>query len=407
MKTHVRRLTAPGKSAVAVIEIRGPLVEELLGQCFDAATERDWSSDQIRYGSWRPVSDKVASESVVCIRPRHQRLEVHCHGGEASVERVIQSATELGATRASSWSTVDDSSHEPLLHEAAQVAAQCLSKATAAIALEQYRGCLLDWVKNWLKQLSEADGDSETSLQTIASLRNEAQRIDSYRAASLRLNQPYRVVLAGPPNVGKSSLINAILGYQRNITHDSEGTTRDVLDRSTTLDQIAITLTDTAGMRDLAVMKSDRSTQREIEGEGIRRASRAVGQADVLVLVFDPEHLSEYLAESPRMLVMRPEDAIVLHVLNKSDLLGAAPPKPPSPSVGDGDWIHTSTVHEGGVRRLTDAIISALRTNLPPAGTPLAVTSRQASWIQLVSHATSRSDALQALAGLRRGDAAT
>ena len=94
------------------------------------------------------------------------------------------------------------------------------------------------------------------------------------------LVRPWSVVLAGPVNVGKSSLINALAGYGRSIVHHAPGTTRDAVTAATAIDGWPVELCDTAGLRPAAT---------PVERAGIERAQERLAQADLAVLVFDRE----------------------------------------------------------------------------------------------------------------------
>ena len=142
--------------------------------------------------------------------------------------------------------------------------------------------------------------------------------------------------------MGKSSLINAIVGYERAITMDLPGTTRDVLRAETVLDGWPIELMDTAGMREAAD---------EIEREGVGRAAAAVARADLVVWVRDGE----------ASLPIDPDWPAVIRVCNKVDA-GATP--------GSGE-LGTSTVTGVGVEALQDAIVQALVPEVPPPGSPV------------------------------------
>src|SRR5262249_42285045 len=124
------------------------------------------------------------------------------------------------------------------------------------------------------------------------------------------LTQPWRVVIAGPPNVGKSSLINAILGYERAIVFDQPGTTRDVVTAATALDGWPVELADTAGLP-AGVDPLDRA--------GIERETAQADEADCLLLVFDA---SQPWTHEHELLIERWPSAIVVH--NKHDLVDAA-----------------------------------------------------------------------------------
>ena len=103
-------------------------------------------------------------------------------------------------------------------------------------------------------------------------------QILEYRDVGLHLTMPWRVVIAGPPNVGKSSLMNAIAGYQRAIVSPLPGTTRDVVTITTAINGWPVQIADTAGLRD---------TVDELESAGIALAGAVVEQADLVIVVSD------------------------------------------------------------------------------------------------------------------------
>src|SRR6185503_7750192 len=105
-------------------------------------------------------------------------------------------------------------------------------------------------------------------------------RLLALAEVGLHLTTPWRVVFAGPPNVGKSSLVNALLGYPRAIVYDQPGTTRDVLTASTAFDGWPFELRDTAGLRDGISLDS-------VEVEGVARARAQIATADLVVFVHD------------------------------------------------------------------------------------------------------------------------
>ena len=118
--------------------------------------------------------------------------------------------------------------------------------------------------------------------------------------------------LAGPPNVGKSSLMNALLGKERAIVTDIPGTTRDLIEEEMKLGQLHFRLIDTAGIRE---------TDERIEREGIRRSKEAMQQADLILLVLDAAR--GICPESKMLIAQAPKEKTVL-VWNKMDLPNAA-----------------------------------------------------------------------------------
>lgn len=413
-ETVVARLTASGRSAVAVVGLCGPQADEWISICFEPTTSAPWRAGQIRFGIWRPRpgSDTAQGdgESVVLTPLSEEHFEIHGHGGAAAVSRIIGSLADLGATPvdAATWrGWLGDARGEPdpsLIAEAEHVLTQCTTRPNAAMALHQCRGALLDWTRHWIDRI----GQTPSSLDE---LRRSAAEIWQRRSVGLHLTMPYRVVLAGPPNVGKSSLVNRIVGYGRSITHDQAGTTRDVVDCDTVIGGLPIRLADTAGIR---------SGGGVIEQEGIRRGSLAIASADLVLLVVDPMTLPERAAIEQTVADWN-RTAEVLRVLNKADqidddtplgdeLHGSGEPwrrtiaTSIDPGVGSGTDRDDSTMSRSdGIEDLVAAIARRLRPQTPPADAPLPINARQVYWVAAIADAADERAALDRLQSLLGG----
>jgi len=140
--------------------------------------------------------------------------------------------------------------------------------------------------------------------------REIANLLGSARHGAL-LVRGQRVVLCGPPNVGKSTLMNALSGSARAIVSAQPGTTRDVLTAELDLGGMLVTLTDTAGLHEV---------EEEVEQEGIRRALAAVDEADLVLLVHDAAQGRKVMSSPPVALQQAAER--IIHVRNKIDLVG-------------------------------------------------------------------------------------
>ena len=195
----------------------------------------------------------------------------------------------------------------------------------------------------------------------------EIDRIEnllSFSQLGLHLAKPWRVVVAGPTNVGKSSLINALTGYQRAIVLDQPGTTRDVVTATTAFAGWPIELCDTAGLR---------ATADELESAGVQRANQQAAAADCLVLVFD---ISQPWNSELQKLVDAWPQAIV--VMNKCDLLPAK-----SDLHGEiPDVVRISAISGQGIDELIKAIISRLIPVEPYPGQALPFTADQIAGLQ-------------------------
>ncbi|HEX9843127.1 MAG TPA: GTPase, partial [bacterium] len=151
------------------------------------------------------------------------------------------------------------------------------------------------------------------------------------------------VAIVGRPNVGKSSLLNALLRENRAIVTDVPGTTRDTLEEAVEIGGLLLHLVDTAGIR---------HTEDRVERAGIERARRAIARADLVLLVLDG---AEPLTPDDAVLLAEVPPAATLVVVNKQDRLGGRPP----------DWSGRLAGHEWlGLSALTGAGLAALEARI-------------------------------------------
>jgi tRNA modification GTPase len=219
---------------------------------------------------------------------------------------------------------------------------------------------------------------AEEAIRRLEAIRQRA-------ALGSHLVTPWRVVLAGRPNVGKSSLINALLGYPRAIVFDQPGTTRDVVTATAALDGWPIELTDTAGLRAIDEPSAD-----ELERVGIARALEQIAAADLLVLVFDATR--PWSAEDIELIRRWP---LAVAVSNKCDLVAKSiPDSLRADRSKDLAVLHTSAVTGEGIEALGRQITARLVPNVPPAGAAVPFTQRQTELLA------------QALEAARRGETA-
>jgi tRNA modification GTPase len=185
----------------------------------------------------------------------------------------------------------------------------------------------------------------------------------------MHLTQPWRVVIAGPPNVGKSSLINAILGYERAIVFDQPGTTRDIVTAMTALDGWPVELADTAGLS---------TVDDPLDAAGIERAREQARAADCLLLVFDA---SQPWTRQQQDLIQEWPEATVIH--NKCDLPDIAT---------DRAGLSTSAKTGQGIDKLTQAVTSRLVPSPPASGDAVPVTPEHVLALQAAAAELQRGD---------------
>ncbi|WP_413431008.1 GTPase [Crateriforma spongiae] len=384
VSTVARRLTGQGRSAVAVVQVHGPDAVSAIETNFKAASNTAWRTGQIRFGQWHGGrSDR--GEDVVITPISDDQFEVHCHGGIAAVGRIMDDLSESGVQCSESQSSGETGANL-LIREATDCLIHCTTRRTAGYAATQFRAGLARWTIDALDQL---ESDSQAA---VVSLAQQADQILRHARWSTRLRDPFRVVLCGPANVGKSSLVNAIVGYQRSITYDQPGTTRDVLWTSTTLDGLPIRLADTAGLRHLVENKSNAiSTDDRIEMSGIQHAQKVLAEADLLIEVTDLPNWKSAKSGSdfgdawnvdsflpPRSTTSN--EPSIIRLVNKIDLnnddLNDLMTSDHKDSVL---WVSATTGQ--GLDELCLQIVGKLVPEFPSIDQPLAINSRQSQWL--------------------------
>lgn len=358
--------TAPGPSAISVVRLSGAgthalalrLCRDLLAPPIERRLTLTWLI--------HPTSGRLLDQALVAFfSPEasytgEEVVEFFCHGGRVVPERVLGACLAVGARPARPGEftrrALASGRLDLLQAEAVALLADAQTEAAADFALaalaqepsravSALREDLLDVLAECEAALDFADEDGiEVSQDHVsATLCNSVARMDEWlveaRAARPCL-EGVRVVIVGPPNAGKSSLFNALLGRDRAIVHEEPGTTRDVVTEPIHLGGVPCVLVDTAGLREVTAA---------VEAEGVRRTFLAVREADIVVLVLDgcePGFLDDIV----------PCDVCVA---TKSDLwTGQGPAFLASSGV---PWCATSARTGAGVSHLRDLLAALAR----------------------------------------------
>ena len=345
---RVTRLTAKGRGAVAVLQVD---VEDEAGaatidQHFSARNGTSASTaetNRILYGHW-------GLEDVVVVRVAHRRWEVNCHGGEAAVQRIMEDLLGLALTpfvlEATSKGQFESRLHTALL----QRLLQCRTQQTASYLLAQQQGVL----QHFLQQLQTvASKDAANAMM---------ERFLRWRRFAEHLTEPWQVAIVGQPNAGKSSLLNAIVGFERSIVFDQPGTTRDRVEADIVLAGWPFRLIDTAGIRAQA--------QDTIESFGVDAARTSARECDACLIVVDATLGWTDVDTTLHRDV--PADCPVAVLWNKTDLVGARPVGPVS-FQRDVIVIETSAATGIGIEQLTAWLPQRLIPEEPDLAEPLPV----------------------------------
>lgn len=321
--------TPLGEGGLGVIRLSGSGVFDIADRIFHAKIKLSNALPHTLHHGWIANIDEVVA---AVFRGPHSFtgedvIEFSCHGSPVILKEVVRLCLTEGARLAKPGEFTERAylNGKMDLMQAEAVADLIHSQSSRArmAATEQLRGQLSLRIKGLRDQLIDLLAHIEANLDfseeeipiiaqekisnTLARTQNEIDELLSTSVKGRLLRDGLRVALAGKPNVGKSSLFNALLAEDRAIVASMPGTTRDTLEERMEWNGLSVVLIDTAGLR---------HTVDEVEAQGTARAASAHAQADVVVLVLDS---SFPLTEEDFVLQSRFKDRKVVVVLNKID----------------------------------------------------------------------------------------
>jgi tRNA modification GTPase len=304
MDTIVALSTAPGRSAIAVIRISGPRTTEIV-KTLVGDPELSLEPGRVVVRNLRPAGEAVALDQVVLsyfAAPHSYTgedvVEISCHGSPVILRQVIDQLLMFGARLADPGEFTLRALGNGKLNLSQAIAVRDLisarSDAAAKQAVRQLKGELSLRMNRTQERLIQAIVILESALEfveddlpevekeklhdSLIEIANQLSGLSKTFEVGHLLRDGLRVTIAGRPNVGKSSLFNALVRSDRAIVTDIPGTTRDSLTESISISGFPVTLTDTAGLRE----SSD-----QIEQLGVGRTHQAIADADLVLLIVD------------------------------------------------------------------------------------------------------------------------
>ena len=333
-ETIVALATAPIKSALSIVRLSGDDVFDVVSKCFSKDL-RDIKERTIVYGSIINEGEKIDEVVLLAYKgPKsftgEDSVEIICHGSPLISKQIIEACIKNGARMA----TNGEFSSRAYMHnkidlvqaEAINDVVNATTKEAKKLNLLSLDGKTSDLIKPIKTRIADILSLIEVNIDypeyedievankdKIVSVVDElVPQIDSLLADGEKakiINEGVKVALVGKPNVGKSSLLNAILGEDRAIVTDIAGTTRDVVEGHANIDGVVLHLFDTAGIRE---------SEDKIESIGIERSKKTIKEADIVVVVLDS---SQEIDDEDQQILDFAKEYNPIVVYNKDDEL--------------------------------------------------------------------------------------
>ncbi|MGZ5874934.1 MAG: tRNA uridine-5-carboxymethylaminomethyl(34) synthesis GTPase MnmE [Bradyrhizobium sp.] len=349
-------------SAISIVRVSGPQAKAALASLAGKVPEPRMASRVLLRGPgelpiddavvlWFPAPASATGEDVA---------EFHVHGGRAVQAALFAALSAFENVRAAepgefTRRAFENGKLDLTEAEALDDLIHADTDRQRRQALRQLKGLLGDRARDWRARIIEAsalieagidfsdEGDIPAeliapALARIRSLLDEIEEVLAAQGRSERLRDGLVVAISGPPNVGKSTLINLLARREVAIVSPYAGTTRDVIEVQLDLDGYPVTVIDTAGIRE---------TEDPIEQEGVRRARMRVAEADLVLWMVDAQHMESGRAESAPVWVVR----------NKIDVDDLGEPAGAVPGAGEEADFRISASRGDGIAELMAALV--------------------------------------------------
>lgn len=375
--------TPPGEGGVAIIRISGNQALDVAARVFSGPVHQ-YRSHTAHFGQVRNAQGEHLDDVLVLVMlgsrsyTGETTVEIHCHGGSLITRRVLEAVLVAGARAALPGEFTFRAFLNGKMDLAQAEAVQALIGAKNERALDaaenQLKGALSQSIGQFQQTLTqiaailEAWVDFPEEGLEFASMDEICDDLEKICLAMEKLAATFHdgkilheglsLCLVGCPNVGKSSLMNALLDKDRAIVSPIPGTTRDVLEDHLRLNGLHLKVSDTAGIRE---------TEEGIEQEGIRRSKQAMQQADLVLLVLDAH---QGLTDEDRQLLALVPSSKTIVIWNKVDLPHAELPLIDFPLT-----VRLSAKQRQGLEELHQVIDQLIWQNGPPSKEEILITN--------------------------------
>jgi tRNA modification GTPase len=353
--SRIELITPAGAGAIAVLELTNawPAICKLFRTINGKTLPEKPRDGQTFFG--KIVADGRDGDEVVLAVHSTSRAEIHCHGGKQVVQWVIRQFEQNGCVK-----DVNNTSNKR--DQTSQILE--LLQHAPTLRSANILNTQLEYAENFQGHVDQAVKSGRIA------------RLAQLISLGQHLVEPWKVVIAGSPNVGKSSLINALAGFERSIVSPIAGTTRDIVSTRVALDGWLFELSDTAGIRESREM---------IEEKGIAKAKQLLDQADLVIWLFDGSlfdtsqvagsQVEKSFHESLLGDLSQQSETKSLNVVNKIDCVVDGDVHKSWPS--EKGWLKISAKTGHGLKELILQVISALIPVVPEPGELIPITAEQ------------------------------
>ena len=366
--------TAPGTGGIGIIRISGNDAIKVVDKIFTSKSGKtldDCPSHTINYGHIKDMKTGQTIDEVLVMLMKGPRtftkedvVEINCHGGPLPVEKVLLATLEAGARlaepgeftkRAFLNGRIDLSQAEAIIDVIDSKTDIALSQAIGQLEgslskkIKEYQTSLLEIIAQIEVSIDypEYDTDEPSGLsykEAITALKYRMEKLLSTADTGQMIREGVKTAIVGKPNVGKSSILNALLQENKAIVTDIPGTTRDIVEAFLNIDGIPFKLLDTAGIRE---------TDDIVEQIGVGLSKATIEEADLVIMILDS---SSELTQEDKKIIETINQKNIIFVLNKEDL----PPIITREIVGeyseDHPLVYISTKTQKGIEDLQQAM---------------------------------------------------